>query len=600
MSDLRIPASETDEARDSRLAARREAMVGWMQVAPYGIFTTDAELRIRTWNRWLVQQSGLAEDAVVGRPLLSIIPDLAKRRLDQPYTRALAGEVALLSTALHRYLLPLPPPKGFDVPRMLQTARVGPLLSGGAIVGTITLLEDVTQRECQARVLRRQQEYDRLLSEALAHLLQSEQPLEAVSELFPKIATPLQLEAYFNYLIDPATQAMHLHAAGGVSPEVRKVLAVTSLEGTCPCSATARQRASMVIDRVQESTEPHAEIIRKIGLRSYACFPLFFGPRLLGTLAFGSYERDTIESEKVAFLTTLAQYVATAIDRAQREAALVEARRSLSQHAAELEAKVAERTARLQETIQQLESFSYTIAHDLRAPIRSLTGFTQVLLDDYSAELPEDASALIRRLQRASLRLDALTRDLLRFSKIAREEVQLEPVDLDELVEELVSITPALQHGVLTVASPLGAVVAQRTLLQQCISNLFDNAIKFARPGAPLRVVVRSEPRESVQAGPSASTGVPFNPPTSDTHPVTAGPHPVRRLWVEDNGRGIPEGVHEKIFGIFERVSGVEHIEGTGIGLAIVARATQQMGGSCGADPSAPEGSRFWIDLPSA
>lgn len=599
MSGVGDQPSTHREAHDSRLA-RREAMLGWMEVAPYGIFTTDKELRIRSWNRWLVVQSGLSEESVIGRPLLSIIPDLLDRHLEEPYRRALAGEVALLSTALHRYLLPLPPPKGFDLPRMLQTVRIGPLPAGNEIVGTITILEDVSQREYQARVLRRQHEHDRLLSEALAHLLQSEQPLEAIAELFPKISAPLQLEVYFNFLITPGTGVMQLHAAGGVTPEVRKLLAVASVDGPGPCSTTARRRDALVIERVQENTEPHTELIRKIGLRSYACFPLLFGNRLLGTLAFGSYHRDVVESEKIAFLSTLAQYVATAIDRSLREAALVEARQSLAQHAEELEAKVAERTVRLQETIQQLESFSYTIAHDLRAPIRSLTGFTQVLFDDFSAALPEEAVAIVRRLQRASHRLDALTRDLLKFSKIARDEVELEPVSFDELIEDLVSVTPALQDGVLTVESSLGAVVAQRTLLQQCISNLFDNALKFSRPGVPPRIVVRTEPRATAQPGPATSTGVPFNSPTSSPHRTPHHNLPIRRLWVEDNGRGVPEGAHEKIFGIFERVSGVEHIEGTGIGLAIVARAAQQMGGSCGAEPASGEGSRFWIDLPAA
>lgn len=585
-------------ATDPRLL-QRDAMLGWMAVAPYGIFTTDSELRIQSWNRWLVVQSGLTEESVFGQPLTKIIPDLVERRLAEPYHRALSGEIAMLSTALHRYLLPLPPPRGLDLPLMLQTVRIGPLTSGADIIGTITILEDVTQREYQARVLRRQQEHDRLLSEALALLLQAEQPLQAATDLFAKIAAPLQLEAYFNFLVDPATETMHLHAAGGVTPEVRKHLAIASVNGPGPCSATARKREPTIIDRVQENTESHTEYIRKIGLRSYACFPLLFGNRLLGTLAFGSYHRDAIESDRLAFLTTLAQYVATAIDRSLRETALVEARQSLAQHAEALEAKVSERTMRLQETIQQLESFSYTIAHDLRAPIRSLTGFTQVLFDDFRSALPAEAVAIVQRLQRASHRLDALTRDLLKFSKIVRQEVKLEPVYLDELVEELVAITPALQNGVLTVEPPLGMVLAQRTLLQQCISNLFDNALKFARPGVPLRILVRSELREHAQPGPSTMTSVPFNSPTTGTLPAPPLDQPVRRIWVEDNGRGVPEGAHEKIFGIFERVSGVEHIEGTGIGLAIVARATQQMGGTCGAAPTAAEGARFWIDLPT-
>ncbi|MES2692122.1 MAG: ATP-binding protein [Verrucomicrobiota bacterium] len=591
-----IPAGE--ELSLSRLA-RREAMLGWMEIAPYGIFTTDAELKIRSWNRWLVTHSGLTEASIVGRPLKAIIPDVVERRLEDYFRRALRGEVTVLSTALHKYLLPLSPAtREFDVPYMLQTARVAPLPSGEEIVGTITIVEDVTQRECQARILRRQQEHDRLLSSALAILLQSDAPLDAVTELFPKIAAPLKLEVYFNFLVGPGPNEMRLHSAGGVTPEVRKTLALSYVDGPGPCNAGNLSPQPVTLSHVQANTEPRTEVIRKIGLRSYACFPLLSGERLLGTLAFGSYSRDVIEPDEVNFLSTISQYVAAATDRAQRENALLEARQSLARHAEELEVKIAERTARLEETIQQLESFSYTIAHDLRAPIRSLKGYTEVLFTDYGSLLPAEARAIILRLQRASQRLDALTRDLLKFSKIVREEVQLAPVDLSELIEDILILTPAVQGDILDVRKPLGTVWAQRTLLQQCISNLFDNALKFATPNVKSCIIVRTEMRTEAASAPN--TNLPFNRPTTETSRFTRtwnAETPRLRIWIEDNGIGIPEGAHEKIFGIFERVSGLDNVEGTGIGLAIVARAMQQMGGTCGVESTLGQGSRFWLEL---
>ena len=572
-----------------------DAMLGWMELAPYGIFTTDAEFNLRSWNRWLEVNSGLMEPDVVGRPLFELFPDLKERRLDEHFHRALAGQVAVLSTALHRYLIPMPPPsRDYGVTHMLQTARVAPLHPGMA-AGTLTVIEDVTQRECQASTLRRQQEHDRLLSAALALLLESENPLRVAADLFPRIAAPLKLEAYFNFLIAPGTREMRLHAAGGISPEVRRALGVASVDGSGPCSHCACFQKILVLSHVQSSTEPHTELIRKIGLRAYVGFPLLIGDRLLGTLSFGSYGRDVIAPDEVNLLTTVSQYVAVAIDRTQRESALRHARENLARHASELETKVAERTAKLNETIQQLESFSYTIAHDLRAPIRSLRGYTDVLLSDYGEQLPSDAHSILHRLQRASTRLDALTRDLLKFSKIARADVQLAAVDLDELLEDIVQVTPALQSGMLRVRAPLGSVWGQRTLLQQCVSNLFDNALKFARPGEPARITVCSEVLSGEAPAGGGQSGNPFNSATATPRPFLPGPRV--RLWIEDNGIGIPSGAHEKIFGIFERVSGLETIEGTGIGLAIVARAMQQMGGRCGVESTLGEGSRFWLEL---
>jgi PAS domain S-box-containing protein len=594
--------------------AQKGAMLAWVQaLAPYGIFTTDTDLRIRSWNQWLVTHSGLKVGEVVGRELTEVFPDVRERRLEEHFRRALDGEISMLSTALHKYLLPLHSTiRTMQGAEMLQTARIAPLLFGDQIVGTIATIEDVTQRESHAMVLRRQQEHDRLLSNALALLLSSDTPLQVAAQLFPNIAAPLRLEVYFNYLLSPDGTELRLHAAGGVTPEVQKAMAVLKV-GEGASGASAFGRKPIYIPNVQASTEPHAQVVRRLGLRAYACFPLLVGDRLLGTVSFGSYHRTTIAADEIEFLFTVAQYLALALDRALREKALREAQKTLSDHAEILETKIAERTAKLHETIVQLESFSYTIAHDLRAPIRSLKGFSEILLNDYAAELPETAQGLLARLLRASQRLDALTRDLLQFSRLVRQDVKLCPIDVAELVHEIVVVTPALQDGVLTLPTSLGVVSAQRTLLQQCLANLFDNALKFARPGVPARIAMRSEGR--AQIGPadvpavsavfrSANSPIAPKPKSTGTTsvpwPADAGPPPRIRIWVEDNGIGIAPNAHEKIFGIFERVSGVDHIEGTGIGLAIVARAVQQMGGTCGVESTPNHGSRFWLELAAA
>jgi PAS domain S-box-containing protein len=612
-----VSENETIESTD----AQRGAMLSWVQaIAPYGIFTTDAELNIRTWNQWLVTHSGLAATDVIGRPLTELFPDVRARRLDENFRRALEGEISVLSTALHRYLLPLRSTvrTGGGI-QMLQTARIAPLVFADQIVGTIATIEDVTQRESQALILRRQQEYDRLLSSALALLLASENPLQAATELFPRIAAPLKLEVYFHYLLASDGSELRLHAAGGVTPELRNTMSTLKI-GDSASGHAASIRRPVVVSYVQQSDAKHAQYIRRIGLRAYASFPLLIGDRLLGTLSFGSYVRDVITTDEIEFLVTVSQYLAIAIDRALRENALREAQSSLSEHAENLETKIAERTAKLHETIAQLESFSYTVAHDLRAPIRSLKGFSEILLADYADGMPDTGQSLLRRILRASHRLDVLTRDLLQFSRVVRQDVQLGPVDVSELVHEIVAVTPQLQDGVLTMPASLGVVWAQRTLLQQCLSNLLDNALKFIGPGVMPRITLRAELRPVVSTFDAPTVSAAFNPsvvqrdidPSTDDPAATGGLSPIGsrpplsntsariRIWVEDNGIGIAPQLHEKIFGIFERVSGLDHVEGTGIGLAIVARAMQQMGGDCGVDSELGQGSRFWLELSAA
>ncbi len=593
---------------DVGAALRDDAILGWMQVAPFGVVITDAELRVRGWNRWLAERSGVSEDAAMDRPLFELFPDVPKRGLDAPFRHALRGEAAVLSTALHGYLLPLPPPsREFGLEHMLQTARLAPLHAGGEIVGTITVLEDVTQREYQARVLRRQQEHDRVRSEALALLLRSDQPLDAVAELFPRIAVPLKLDVFFSFLVSPDGRDMQLLATAGVSPEVRRAMASIALDAAQPCSLCARSREPLILSQVQTRRESHAEAPQKLGLRSYAAFPLLLGDRLLGVFSVGSYARDFMAADEIAFLRTLSQYLAITLDRAQREQALREAQATLTRHADTLENKVAERTARLRETIEELEGFSYTVAHDLRAPIRWLSGYAELLQTDYHDILPAEARALVERLRLAGVRLDALTRDLLSFSKITREDVELAPVDVFDVVNELVSFTPELQGGVVSFSDRSEGVMAQRTLLQQCLSNLFDNALKFARPGVAPRVHIRVERRlgeGSREDGDAVNPLLPLTPTTASSaqaaRPALVSRAPRLRLWVEDNGIGIASEVQGRIFGIFERAKGVEHIQGTGIGLAIVARAVQRMGGACGVVSEVGRGSRFWIDLAPA
>ena len=226
----------------------------------------------------------------------------------------------------------------------------------------------------------------------------------------------------------------------------------------------------------------------------------------------------------------------------------------------------------LQEANQQLEAFSYSVSHDLRGPLRSLKGFAEILLEDYAPQLDDTAQGYLNKLISSAARMEQLTRDLLEYSRIVREDMKLERVPLDQLLAEVFSMNTVLQSGVeVEVDHHLLPVMAQPTLLSQCLSNLLSNAVKFVRPDLKPKVNIRTESHEDRV-----------------------------RIWIEDNGIGIDPAHHKKVFGIFERVGNVKAHEGTGIGLAIVARAVQRMGGDYGVESTLGEGSRFWIELPAA
>jgi PAS domain S-box-containing protein len=220
----------------------------------------------------------------------------------------------------------------------------------------------------------------------------------------------------------------------------------------------------------------------------------------------------------------------------------------------------------------ELEAFSYTVSHDLRAPLRSMSGFCQILIEDYGSKSPDrNWREYVERISVASKQMDALIRDLLAFSRLARDKVELSPIDLGPLLSEVIS-DMRLEGSPAQVAGRSAVVLGNRVLLSQVFSNLISNGLKFVAAGA--------EPRVRVSSQEGADGWV--------------------RTWVEDNGIGIAPEYHEKIFQVFERLNDASAYPGTGIGLAIVRRAVGRMGGKVGVESAEGKGSRFWVDLPKA
>lgn len=228
---------------------------------------------------------------------------------------------------------------------------------------------------------------------------------------------------------------------------------------------------------------------------------------------------------------------------------------------------------KLHRAYEQLESFSYTVSHDLRSPLRALEGYSQILLQDFKDHINEEAEDYLQRINKAAIRMDALVRDVLAYTRISKAEVRTEAVDLQGLIEDLIKenqnlrLTRARVH----VHTPLHNVIAHVGCLTQCLSNLLDNASKFVEPATVPEIAIRTERHETAV-----------------------------RVWIEDNGIGIDPLIHDRIFNMFERGEAGVRYEGTGIGLAIVKKAVEQMGGAVGLESSLGVGSRFWIDLPPA
>ena len=252
---------------------------------------------------------------------------------------------------------------------------------------------------------------------------------------------------------------------------------------------------------------------------------------------------------------------------------IVKAQEVLQQRHDELERLVAERTAKLHETIGELEAFSYSISHDMRSPLRAMQGFADALLEDYRELLDAKGRDYLERIARASKRLDSLIQDVLAYSRITKGEIALRPVDLERLIAEILPDHPEFQppRANIILEKPLHRVIGHEAYLTQCITNLLGNAVKFVAPGVTPQVRIRSERLEDKV-----------------------------RVWFEDNGIGIAPSHFERIFQIFGQVHGGKQYGGTGIGLAIVRKASQRMGGGAGVESELGKGCRFWIMLDAA
>jgi len=242
----------------------------------------------------------------------------------------------------------------------------------------------------------------------------------------------------------------------------------------------------------------------------------------------------------------------------------------MKSEAKRLDALVEQRTARLQDTIGELEAFSYSVSHDMRAPLRAMQGYAKALLSDYGARLDGEAKHYLDRIFRAANRLDLLVQDVLAYSRVAKGEIDLRPIDLERLIEDIISAHPEFQapKARILVETRLHRVLGHEAYLTQCITNLLGNAVKFIAPGLEPEVRIRSE-RVNGQI----------------------------RVTFADNGIGIDPSHHERIFQIFGQVYPEKKYGGTGIGLAIVRKAVQRMNGEVGVQSGMDKGSRFWLIL---
>jgi PAS domain S-box-containing protein len=422
---------------------------------------------------------------------------------------------------------------------------------------------DVTELKRAEESLSRYAERLRILHEVDRALIAEEAPGAIAAAALRRLRDLLGVPRAIVNMFDFAAGEVEWLAAAGrrrirVGPGVRFPLA---LMGDVEALRRGEQQ---VIDVASLPPSPEAEALLAGGVHVYMVVPMIAGGELIGALSFGGAP-GPFPPEQVS----IAQEVATQLAIAIAQARLYE---RVKRQAAELEDRVQERTRELEGANRELEAFTYTVSHDLKAPLRGIEGFARALAEDYADRLDDTGRRYLGTIQTSVSRMGHLIDDLLRYARIERRGVDRRPVALKPLLDLLCEeLAGDLQSRGLTVTQDLAVpeVPAEPEGLREALANLLSNAVKFSPDHGGTISVRSSRDGESI---------------------VVA---------VADRGIGFDMKYHDRIFGIFERLHRQEAYPGTGVGLAIVRKVAERHGGRAWAESEPGKGSVFSLSLPA-
>jgi len=546
------------------LSQRLEAVV---TAAPVAIVVLDADTTVRLWNPAAAAIFGWSAAAVLGRPA-PFIPADAARQAGELRDRVARGEQFA----------------GVDLPCVRKdgsrfaTSTSLALLEGadGESSSVLLLAEDVSDRRADA--LR------------LARLTRLYQVLSSVAEAIPRVREPGRLyDELCRIVVEQGGFLMGWVGAADDEGIVRLITSSGADEGFAEAmrldtGVPVTDLATMGVALREGRTDTCADVFADArlgsfmadaasrGFRSCASVPILVDGRPQAALAIYSDEMGAFDDEEVGLLERLASDVAFAVEAAAREEARRGAERELAAFNEDLERRVEVRTGELAAANAELEAFSYSVSHDLRAPLRALDGFSLALVEDHGDRLDGTALDYLGRIRGAAQRMAGLIDDLLQLSRVTRRELKCEPVDLtamgEDIIADLRAADPERQVEV-TIAEGM-RVDGDAHLLRVALQNLLANAWKFTSAEASAHIELGSS---------VAADEVVF--------------------FVRDDGAGFDPAYADKLFVPFQRLHGDDEFPGTGIGLATVQRVVRRHGGRVWASGEPGKGAiiRFTLGL---
>ncbi|MBD2021280.1 PAS domain S-box protein [Leptolyngbya sp. FACHB-36] len=435
----------------------------------------------------------------------------------------------------------------------------------GEIVSAVAVNVDITPRKRFEEALRRSTQRLATLQQIDRAILQATSSQEIAQVALERLSQVISYQQAIIVLFNFATNEAQILAGQGNSTPAGSV-PITVLSS--PDGLRYREAVRHIEDlgtMLQRPPLLEEQFIH--GMRSVLIVALLVEGDLIGDLYLLANEPSAFDVESQEIAQEVANQLAVVIQQTRL-------REQLQSYTEELEQRVAERTAALQEAIEGLEAFNYSASHDLRAPLRAMQGLSQALLEDYGSELDSTARLYAQEITNSAQQADQLVNDLLSYGRLSQADIAIQPLNLTLLVADVLTQIQDELHrcnAEVVVDQPLPEVLGHRTTLAQALLNLITNAVKFVPTHQHPQVRIWADSRDRLV-----------------------------RLWVEDNGIGIHPQYHDRIFQAFERLHTTEAYPGTGVGLAIVRKGIERMGGRVGVESELGQGSRFWVELRKA
>jgi len=387
-------------------------------------------------------------------------------------------------------------------------------------------------------------------------ILAAESPEEIAAEAIERVREILPYESATVTVTDWDTDTAHVLAA---QDNVLDAPTTLSLDEVHLSENLRAGETEVISDEAYERVPEAKQRIREMGLGSVLCVPMVVEDEVIGVVHVGRTEADAFTDEDWRVGRELADHMAIAL----RQSQLLE---EVQAQREQLEERVQERTA-------ELESFTYSVSHDLRTPLRAIDGYTRILREEYADQLDDEGRRLLNVVYDSAQTMGALIDDLLTLSRLGRREMNRVSIDMEALAreayDELERARPEVAADATFDCQALPPALGDRSMVRHVFSNLLSNALKFSR----------EEDSPHIEVGAEAQDG---------THVY----------FVRDNGVGFDDEQADEMFGVFQRLHGEDEFEGTGVGLAVVERILRRHDGDVWADGTKWDGATIFFELP--